>query len=100
MGRIDISFENVRQKNAELMKKIQSELDEDIIGRYKKLQRSVSQSGGDGVEAIMEDISLEEETLSNIRDFMVDLVTFIQESADAFEKVDIEHEQVAKNIEV
>ena len=100
MGRIDISFENVRQKNAELMKKIQSGLDEDIIGRYKKLQRSVSQSGGDGVEAIMEDISLEEETLSNIRDFMVDLVTFIQESADAFEKVDIEHEQVAKNIEV
>ena len=100
MGRIDISFEKVRQKNAELMKKIQSELDEDIIGRYKKLQRSVSQSGGDGVEAIMEDISLEEETLSNIRDFMVDLVTFIQESADAFEKVDIEHEQAAKNIEV
>lgn len=100
MGRIDISFENVRQKNAELMKKIQSELDEDIIGRYKKLQRSVSQSGGDGVAAIMEDISLEEETLSNIRDFMVDLVTFIQESADAFEKVDIEHEQAAKNIEV
>lgn len=100
MGRIDISFENVRQKNAELMKKIQSELDEDIIGRYKKLQRSVSQSGGDGVEAIMEDISLEEETLSNIRDFMVDLVTFIQESADAFEKVDIENEQAAKNIEV
>lgn len=100
MGRIDISFENVRQKNAELMKKIQSGLDEDIIGRYKKLQRSVSQSGGDGVEAIMEDISLEEETLSNIRDFMVDLVTFIQESADAFEKVDIEHEQAAKNIEV
>lgn len=100
MGRIDISFKNVRQKNAELMKKIQSELDEDIIGRYKKLQRSVSQSGGDGVEAIMEDISLEEETLSNIRDFMVDLVTFIQESADAFEKVDIEHEQAAKNIEV
>lgn len=100
MGRIDISFENVRQKNTELMKKIQSELDEDIIGRYKKLQRSVSQSGGDGVEAIMEDISLEEETLSNIRDFMVDLVTFIQESADAFEKVDIEHEQAAKNIEV
>lgn len=100
MGRIDISFENVRQKDVELMKKIQSELDEDIIGRYKKLQRSVSQSGGDGVEAIMEDISLEEETLSNIRDFMVDLVTFIQESADAFEKVDIEHEQAAKNIEV
>lgn len=100
MGRIDISFENVRQKNAELIKKIQSELDEDIIGRYKKLQRSVSQSGGDGVEAIMEDISLEEETLSNIRDFMVDLVTLIQESADAFEKVDIEHEQAAKNIEV
>lgn len=100
MGRIDISFENVRQKNTELMKKIQSELDEDIIGRYKKLQSSISQSGGDGVEAIMEDISLEEETLSNIRDFMVDLVTFIQESADAFEKVDIEHEQAAKNIEV
>ncbi len=73
MGRIDISFENVRQKNTELMKKIQSELDEDIIGRYKKLQSCISQSGGDGVEAIMEEVYLEEEALSNIRDFMVDL---------------------------
>lgn len=98
MGRIDISFENVRQKNTELMKKIQSELDEDIIGRYKKLQSCISQSGGDGVEAIMEEVYLEEEALSNIRDFMVDLVTFIQDSADAFEEVDIAHERAANNI--
>lgn len=98
MGRIDISFENVRQKNDELIKKVNSKLDGDIIDRYEKLESSISQSGGEGVEAIMEEVYQEKEALISIKDFMIDLLTFIQETANAFEQVDIEHQETAKNI--
>ena len=58
MGRIDVSYDVVKQKNSEIIKKIQNKLDEDIFIKYQNLEKGISQSGGESVESIREEKDL------------------------------------------
>lgn len=96
MGRVNISFENVKQKTDELKQSLETELASGIITRYEKLDKNIEQSCGKGVESIRAALRQEKSTLSNVNQFMIELLNFIQESADAFEHVDTNHEEVMR----
>ncbi len=96
MGKLDISFENVREKTNELQTKIQSEFLGNIVSRYDSLNNAIEQSGGKSIDAIREELQQEKRVLLGVGNFMTGLLNFIQESADAFEEVDVKHEGMLK----
>lgn len=96
MGRINISFEVVSQKTEQLKAQTEQNILSDIMTRYDNLHTSISQSSGMGVDAIREEIQQEKMTVVEVGRFMMEMLSFIQESADAFEHVDVNHEEVIK----
>lgn len=99
MGRIDISFETVRQKSDKLNKQIRSMLEEDVIAGYEKLEENLFQSGGEAIDMIAEELRQEKEALIEMKNFMENLVRFIQEAGNAFEEVDAEYNVAFKHFE-
>lgn len=98
MGRIDISFETVKQKTNQLREELETGLTGDIITRYENLAKGLEESDSKGMDAIKEAIKREETMIKGVNGFMVELLNFIQESADAFEHVDTNHEEVLKQL--
>ena len=98
MGRIDISFEIVRQKSDKLNGQIQSRLEKEMIAGYERLENSLLQSGGDAVETLVEELRQEKNTLMEMKNFMVKLLQLMQESADAFEETDISYKEAVQNL--
>ncbi len=96
MGRINISFGIVRQKTEEMKKRVETGMNDEILTRYDQLSASIEQSCGKGIDAIRGALKQERDTLEKVSIFMVELLGFIQESADAFEHVDTNHEEVMK----
>ena len=96
MGRINISFAAVSQKTGELKAQTEQSLLSNIMGRYDNLQGSLEQSSGMGMDAIREEIEQENKTVEEVGRVMIELLSFIQESSDAFEHVDVNHEEVMK----
>ena len=96
MGKLDISFENVREKTNELQTKIQSEFLGNIVSHYDSLNNAIEQSGGKSIDAIREELHQEKQVLLGVGNFMTGLLNFIQESSDAFEEVDVKHEGMLK----
>ncbi len=96
MGRINISFAAVSQKTGKLKVQTEQSLLSNIMERYDNLQGSLEQSSGMGMDAIREEIEQEKKTVEEVGRFMIELLSFIQESSDAFEHVDVNHEEVMK----
>lgn len=96
MGKLDISFENVREKTNELQTKIQNEFLGNIVSCYDNLNNAIEQSGGKSIDAIREELQQEKQVLLGVSNFMTGLLNFIQKSADAFEEVDVTHEGMLK----
>lgn len=96
MGEINISFEAVRQKIDQLNQNIQNEFLGDIISHYNNLDNVIEQSGGKSIDAIRELLQQERKTLLGVSNFMTELLNFIQNSSNAFEDVDINHEEILK----
>lgn len=97
MGEIDISLKLVREKTDKLTKKLQMELNGSVMKHYESLEGSLQQTCGEGIDAVWECLQEEKETLTKVGVFMDALLSFIQESADAFEDVDVSYEEVYKN---
>lgn len=98
MGRIDISFEIVRQKNDKLKGQIQDRLEKGMIIGYERLESSILQSGGDAVEAIAEELEQEKTALMDMKQFMTKLLQLMQDSSDAFEEADNGYERAVRNL--
>lgn len=98
MGRIDISFETVRQKNDKLKGQIQDRLEKGMIAGYERLENSILQSGGDAVEAIAEELEQEKTALMDMKQFMINLLQLMQDSTDAFEDADTGYERAVRNL--
>lgn len=96
MGRINISFGVVRQKTEEMKKRTETGLKGEILPRYDELSASMEQSCGRGMDTIRDALKQERDTLEKVNMFMMELLEFIQDSADAFEHVDVNHEEVIK----
>lgn len=88
MGRIDISFETVRQRCDKLNKQIECKLEGDIIAGYGKLEEDIFQSGGEAVDMMAEELRQEKEALTEMKNFMEKMVKLMQESVNAFEETD------------
>lgn len=97
MGEINISWKLVQKKTDELTKKLQTELNGSVMKRYENLEGSLQQTCGEGIDAVRECLLEEKKTLTEINVFMNVLLSFIQESADAFEDVDNGYEEVYRN---
>ena len=97
MGRIDISFETVRQKSDKLNRQIQEILEKEIIAGYEKVENSLLQSGGDAVENIVEELRQEKDALMEMKNFMIKLIQLMQESTNAFEEADTGYKEAVKN---
>lgn len=97
MGEINISWNLVREKTDKLTKRLQAELNGSIIKHYENLEGSLQQTCGESIDAVRECLQEEKETLSEINIFLNALLSFIQESADAFEDVDVSYEQVYRD---
>lgn len=97
MGRIDISFETVRQKSDKLSSQLHSKLEGDIITGYEKLEGNIFQSGGEAVDMIAEELRQEKEALVEMKNFMECMLKLMQESTDAFEQVDAGYQAAFKN---
>lgn len=98
MGRIDISFETVRQKNDKLKGQIQDRLEKGMLAEYERLESSILQSGGDAVETIVEELRQERTALIDMKQFMTKLLQLMQDSADAFEDADTGYEKAVRNL--
>lgn len=98
MGRINISYETVRQKNDKLKGQIQDRLENGMIAGYERLQKSILQSGGDAVEAMVEELEQEKTALMDMKQFMIKLLQLMQDSSDAFEDADTEYERAVINL--
>lgn len=96
MGEIKISFPIVREKTDRLNGMLQGRFADDILKRYTYMEGSMQQSCGESIDAIREVLWDEKHTLTEISGFMKALLTFIQESADAFEDTDTSCEEVYK----
>lgn len=97
MGRIDISFETVRQKSDKLSSRIQCKLEEEIIVGYEKLEENIFQSDGEVVDMIVEELRQEKEALIEMKKFMEIMLQLVKESANAFEQVDARYQAIFKN---
>lgn len=97
MGRIDISFETVRQKSDKLSNQLQSRLEGDIIAGYDRLEENMFQSGGEAVAMIVEELRQEKEALIEMKNFMGQMLKLLQESTNAFEQVDTGYQAALKN---
>ncbi len=98
MGRIDISFETVRQKNDKLKGQIQDRLEKGMLAEYERLESSILQSGGDAVKTIVEELRQERTALMDMKQLMTKLLQLMQDSADAFEGADIGYEKAVRNL--
>lgn len=96
MEKINISFTTVRQKTERLKQQVNQGMFLDILERYVSLQNNLKQSCGLGVDAIREELEQERRSLTEVGTFMIELLEFIQDSADAFEKVDVKYEGIMK----
>lgn len=96
MEKINISFATVRQKTERLKQQVNQGMFLDILERYASLQNNLEQSCGLGVDAIREELEQERQSLTEVGIFMIELLEFIQDSADAFEKVDVKYEGIMK----
>ena len=97
MGRIDISFETVRQKSDKLSNQLQSKLEGEIIAGYDRLEGNIFQSGGEAVAMIIEELRKEKEALIEMKNFMERMLKLMQESTDAFEEIDTGYQAALKN---
>lgn len=97
MGEINISCKLVREKTDKLSKKLQTDLNGRVMKHYKNLEDCIQQTGGESIDAVRECLQEEKETLTEISIFMNALLSFIQESTDAFEDVDVSYEEVYKS---
>lgn len=98
MGRIDISFETVRQKSDKLKGQIQDRLEKGMIAGYERLENSILQSGGDAVEAIAEELEQEKTALMDMKQFMTKLLELMQDSSDASREADTGYERAVRNL--
>lgn len=98
MGRIDISYGAVRQKNDKLKGQIQDRLERGLMAGYERLESSILQSGGDAVETFVEELRQERAALLEMKQFMIRLLQLMQDSSDAFEDADTGYEQAVKNL--
>ena len=97
MGEINISWKLVQEKTDKLTKKLQTELNGSVMKHYENLEGSLQHTCGEGIDAVRECLQEEKETLTEIGVFMNALLSFIRESADAFEDVDVSYEEIYKN---
>lgn len=97
MGEINISWKLVQKKTDELTKKLQTELNGNVMKHYENMEGSLQRTCGEGIDAVRECLQEEKKTLTDINIFMNALLSFIQESADAFENVDNSYEEVYRN---
>ena len=97
MGRIDISFETVRQKSSKLGNQLQCKLEGNIIAGYEKLEGNIFQSGGEVVDMIVEELKQEKEALIEMKNFMKSMLELMQESTNAFEETDARYQAALKN---
>lgn len=97
MGEINISWNFVREKTDKLTKRLQAELNGSVMKHYENLEGSLQQTCGEGIDAVRECLQEEKETLTEINVFMNALLSFIQESAEAFKDVDVSYEEVYKD---
>lgn len=88
MGRIDISFETVRQKSDKLSNQLQCKLEGEIIAGYEKLEDNIFQSNGEVVDMIAEELKQKKEALIEMKNFMESMLRLVQESTNAFEETD------------
>lgn len=96
MAGINIDFLIVKQKTDELKKLIETELEGNAIAAYETALRYAEELQGAGAEAIQEAIAMEKENTLKLSRFMAEMLGFIQDSADAFEHVDANHEEVIR----
>lgn len=96
MARIDINFELVRQKTTELNQLIENELVLNTNERYEQAEYLASGLEGTGAEIIKTTIRLEKENMKNLVSFLTNMLSFIQDSADAFEDVDQNYEEIIR----
>lgn len=94
MAGINIDFPVVKQKTDELKKLIETELEGNTVAAYETALRYAGELQGAGAEAIQEAIAMEKENTLKLSHFMTEMLGFIQDSADAFEHVDVNHEEV------
>lgn len=97
MGRINISFETVRQKSDKLSNQIQCKLEGDIIAGYEKMKGTFFQSDGKVVDMIAEELRQEKEAMIEMKNFMENMLRLIQESTNAFEETDAGYQLALKN---
>lgn len=97
MGRIDISFETVRQKSSKLSNQLQCKLEGNIIAGYERLEKNIFQSGGEVVDMIVEELKQEKEALIEMKNFMENMLKLMQESTNAFEETDARYQTALKN---
>lgn len=97
MGRIDISFEAVRQKSDKLSNQLKCKLEGEIIAGYERLEENIFQSGGEVVDMIAEELRQEKEALIEMKNFMESMLRLMQESTNAFEETDVRYQTAFKN---
>lgn len=89
MGEIDIIYHLVREKTDRLTKKQQTEFDGSIRKHYETLESLFQKTCGEGVDAVMECLWDERKTLTEVSALMNELLSFLRESTDTFEDVDV-----------
>lgn len=99
MGEIDIVYHLVREKTDRLLKKQQIEFDEGIRKCFDTLENLFQRTCGNGIDAVMDSLWDEKKTLQEISKMMNGLLSFLRESTDTFEDIDISCGEVIKNVE-
>lgn len=94
MSKINIDFETVRTKTEELKKLIETELKGNIPSAYERALTYAQEFQGAGAETLQLTIEMEKQNTEKLTHFLLEMLAFIQESADAFEKVDTDHENI------
>lgn len=89
MEEINIVYNLVREKTERLDKKQKEEFDAGISKHFEMLEGGLQKTCGEGIDAVMECLWDERETLTEVSELMKGLLSFIRESTDTFEDVDI-----------
>ncbi len=97
MEEIDIIYSLVREKTDRLAKRQRTEFDGSIKKHFDMMEGLFQKTCGEGIDAVMECLWDERKTLTELSGVMNELLSFLRESTDTFEDVDISCGEAFKN---